>query len=113
MLTLFSEHLEQSKGFYIWFEEMLLQHLGFGLCLEQCAVTQTKDNLIYVSPKTGRAISQSVGASYHNVLILLPQSMTEKQYRNIDESDFMLGLKVTGYFLQKHLGPLPQIRKML
>jgi len=113
VLMLFSEQLEQSKGFYIWFEEMLLKHLGFGLALEQCAITQTTDNLIYVSPKTGRAISQNIGAPYHNTLILLPQFMSKKQYVEIDASDFMLGLKLTGYFLQKHLGPLPQVRNFL
>ena len=53
VFMLFSEKLMQSKGFYIWFEERLLQHLGFELSLETCAVTYTKHDLIYVSPKTG------------------------------------------------------------
>lgn len=113
VLNLLSDRLEESKGFYIWFEEMLLKYLGFELSLEQCAVSQTKNNLVYVSPKTGRAICQNVGAPYHNTLIFLPKFMTLKAYVDIDESDFVLGLKLTGYFLQKHLGDLPQIRRML
>lgn len=113
VLQLFDQNLERSKGFYIWFEEMLLKHLGFALSLNQCAITEVKDNLVYVSPKTGRALSQSVGAPYHKNLILLPKFMTQKQYLDVEESDFMLALKVTGYFLQKHLGPLPHVRKML
>ena len=112
-LLFLSQQLERSKGFYIWFEELLLKHLGFGLSLEECAISQTKQNLIYVSPKTGRAISQSVGARYHDTLILLPSFMSRKEYEDVDESDFVLGLKLTGYFLQKHLGPLPQIRRIL
>ncbi|USO02249.1 MAG: DNA repair protein RecO [Alphaproteobacteria bacterium] len=113
VFELLSGKLEQSKGFYIWFEEMLLQHLGFGLSLTKCAVTDTTQDLIYVSPKTGCSVSKDVGLPYHASLIFLPQFMSKKTYIDLDASDFNLGLNLTGYFIKKHLGALPKVRQML
>ena len=53
---------------YVGWELGLLADLGFGLDLSKCAATGTLDNLTYVSPKTGRAISSSVGKDYHEKL---------------------------------------------
>src|SRR5579864_234804 len=49
---------------YVRFEAGLLQELGFGLDLSRCAATGVLDDLIYVSPRTGRAVSREAGAPY-------------------------------------------------
>ena len=41
----------------------LLDELGFGLDLTRCAATGSADDLIYVSPRTGRAVSRDSGRS--------------------------------------------------
>jgi len=45
--------------------------------------------------------------------VFLPQFMAKKQYDHIDESDFVLGLALTGYFMKRHLGALPKVRQFL
>ena len=50
----------------------LLDELGFGLDLGSCAATGSNDKLIYVSPKSGRAVSESAGAEYRDRLLRLP-----------------------------------------
>jgi len=110
---LLSIRLENSKGFYIWFEERLLQYLGFGLSLTHCAVTDTQDNLLYISPKTGRAVSEVIGQPYQTHLLTLPKFMSEENYTNINTFDFSLALRITGYFIRKHLGELPAARQLL
>lgn len=112
-IELLQKKLLESKGFYIWFEEQLLLNLGFGLSLEECAVTHNKNHLIYVSPKTGCAISESIGLPYHEKLLVLPQFITEKRYTNLDQEEMIMGLKLTGYFIEKHLGNLPVVRLLL
>ena len=50
----------------------LLDELGFGLDLSQCAATAAKDDLVYVSPKSGKAVSAKAGAPYKERLLRLP-----------------------------------------
>jgi len=50
----------------------LLNELGFGLDLTRCAANGTADDLIYVSPRTGRAVSREGGAAYRDRLLALP-----------------------------------------
>ncbi|UNM06223.1 MAG: DNA repair protein RecO [Holosporaceae bacterium] len=57
---------------YVLFELHLLQEVGFGLKLKSCAVTDSREMLSYVSPKTGCAVSQEVGAPYAEKLFPLP-----------------------------------------
>ena len=54
------------------FELLLLDELGFGLDLESCAATGTRDDLVYVSPKSGRAVSRAAGTAYSDRLFVLP-----------------------------------------
>ena len=57
---------------YVRYEAGLLQDLGFGLDLSKCAATGDVDDLVYVSPRTGRAVSRKAGAPYHDKLLPLP-----------------------------------------
>lgn len=87
-------------GSYLKFELSLLSHLGFGLDLSRCAVTGKEEDLYYLSPKTGRAVTFDVGKPYENRLFRIPQFL----YNDIDMElqDFHDGLTMTGYFIKKY-----------
>ncbi|QIG51189.1 DNA repair protein RecO [Nordella sp. HKS 07] len=84
----------------------LLDELGFGLDLARCAATGTSDDLVYVSPKTGRAVSRAAGQGYHDRLLLLPAFLMGVEVKTPGLADVIDGLKLTGYFLDRHVfGP--------
>lgn len=99
------------------FEAGLLQDLGFGLDLSRCAATGAVDDLVYVSPRTGRAVSRAAGEPYRDRLLPLPMFMLSSQARLID-GDVGLGLDITGHFLEQFVfapfnKPLPPARLWL
>lgn len=98
---------------YIIFELNLLSELGFALDLSECAGGGDKNNLAYVSPKTGHAISFEKGFPYRDKLLPLPKFLWQNVFA--DENDLKNALKITGYFLQKNVlnGPLPDGRNYL
>jgi len=82
----------------------LLDELGFGLDLSRCASTGQAEDLAYVSPKTGRAVSRAAGQPYHEKLFLLPAFLNG----GVGGSplDVIEGFKLTGFFLERHVfGP--------
>jgi DNA repair protein RecO (recombination protein O) len=99
-------------------ELALLDELGFGLDLSQCAATGSNDQLIYVSPKSGRAVSASAGEPYRDKLLALPQFLTKQRSGPVTAQDVNLGFALTGHFIEKHLllprgQTLPQTRARL
>ena len=86
---------------YIAWECMLLAALGFGLDLSACAATGVNEDLAYVSPRSGRAVSRSAGAPYHDKLLPLPGFLWRDV--NAEPTDIAAGLVLTGHFLQRHL----------
>src|SRR5690606_29482561 len=66
---------------FVRFEAGLLQELGFGLDLSKCAATGGRDELIYVSPRTGRAVSRAAGEPYRDRLLALPPFLLSSQAR--------------------------------
>jgi DNA repair protein RecO (recombination protein O) len=99
-------------------ELALLDELGFGLDLSQCAATGVNDQLIYVSPKSGRAVSASAGEPYRDKLFALPQFLTKQRSGAVTAHDVNLGFALTGHFIEKHLllprgQTLPQSRARL
>lgn len=102
---------------YALFELELLTHCGFGLDLTHCAVTHSTNNLAYVSPKTGRAVAESVGAPYANKLFHLPAPFKNQDLQWTITS-ILDSLTISGFFLEKmmteHLKkPLPPERSFL
>lgn len=100
---------------YVQFELDLLSTLGFGLTLDFCAVTQSTENLLYVSPKTGHAVSEDTGKPYADRLLNLPAFLLNDQL-TYSEQDVGLALNLTGYFLHRHVfdnKPLPAVRQQL
>ncbi|ABD45251.1 DNA repair protein RecO [Ehrlichia chaffeensis str. Heartland] len=90
---------------YLRLELTLLSELGFGLDLSRCAVNNTNENLTFISPKTGKAVSKTVGLPYSKSLLPLPQLLYDV-YNNYEykysKTDFKLSLNVLGYFFKKH-----------
>ncbi|MCX7356338.1 MAG: DNA repair protein RecO [Alphaproteobacteria bacterium] len=89
-------------GGYVRWELALLADLGFGLDLSACAATGSNDNLTYVSPKSGRAVSASAGEPYRDRLLALPGFLIGEQ-RDPGVGDVAAGLALTGYFLDHHV----------
>lgn len=98
---------------YILLEKDLLAVLGFGLDLSACAGGGDKNDLAYISPKTGRAVSREKGLPYQKQLLPLPRFLW--QDCPATEKDLQMGLSLTGYFLRGHTirGTLPQTRQFL
>jgi DNA repair protein RecO (recombination protein O) len=99
-------------------ELALLDELGFGLDLSQCAATGGNDGLIYVSPKSGRAVSASAGEPYKDKLLPLPQFLLAGRQGHVSKADVINGLALTGHFLETRvLRPrdeeMPEVRHRL
>jgi DNA repair protein RecO (recombination protein O) len=86
------------------FELGLLEELGFGLDLARCAATGGNDDLVYVSPKTGRAVSAAAGEPWKDRLFALPPFL-RPDARGIapEPEDVLAGLKLTGHFLARYV----------
>ncbi|CAN5157989.1 DNA repair protein RecO [soil metagenome] len=86
------------------FELKLLDDLGFGLDLERCAATGTNDDLAYVSPKTGRAVSRSAGEAYRNRLMALPSFLLEPAVAEAPPAaELGDAFRLTTYFFARHV----------
>jgi DNA repair protein RecO (recombination protein O) len=84
------------------FELQLLSELGFGLDLEQCASTGTRADLIYVSPKSGRAVSRDAGIPYADRMLRLPAFLRDRDALPAGR-DLADGFALTGFFLARHV----------
>lgn len=84
------------------FELQILSELGFGLDLDSCAVTGTSDDLAYVSPKSGRAVSRSGGEEWRDRLFRLPAFLRDDEAKP-DADDIAAGFALTGYFIGRHV----------
>lgn len=94
---------EEFLSSYILLELQILQDLGYGLDLSSCAGGGNDDNLAFISPKSGRAVSQEKGEPYKDKLFILPEIFISKNSANISKEDVTNGLKITGFFLEKFL----------
>lgn len=102
---------------YVRFEAGLLQEIGFGLDLSRCAVTGSADDLVWVSPRTGRAVSRGAGEDYADKLLSLPPFLLSAQ-QGLGPGDVGRGLALTGHFLERFVfsplnRPLPPARVWL
>ncbi|HZT25645.1 MAG TPA: DNA repair protein RecO [Pseudolabrys sp.] len=84
------------------FELQLLAEVGFGLDLAQCAATGSTNELIYVSPKTGRAVSRAAGEPWADRMLRLPAFLRE-EHAVASAGDVADGFALTGFFLSRHV----------
>ncbi|UWQ05098.1 DNA repair protein RecO [Aliiroseovarius crassostreae] len=102
---------------YLKWELALLEELGFGLDLSSCAVTGARDDLCFVSPRTGRAVSSAGAGEWADRLLPLPADMLGRGQGRL--ADVLEGLTTTGHFLLHRLAaslgdrPLPDARARL
>ena len=86
------------------FELQLLSELGFGLDLASCAATGATAELVYVSPKSGRAVSRVAGEPWRDKLMPLPAFLAEDgPAEPPSAADLAGGFEVTGFFLLRHV----------
>lgn len=113
------EHLQTAQiaaPLIVRFELALLAELGFGLDLGVCAVTGGTQELVYVSPKSGRAVSRAVGTPYADRLLALPAFVRDGFLGDtISHEEIVAGFALTGHFLMRDVwGPrglkMPQER---
>ncbi len=112
------EELDIWPAVFVRFELGLLQELGFGLDLTKCAATGSTQELVYVSPKTGRAVCREAGEPYKKRLYRLPTFLIGGRVAAAAPEDIADGLRLTGHFLERHLfgpfhGRLPDARYRL
>ena len=89
----------------VCFELAMLAELGFGLDLENCAATGETTDLIYVSPKSGGAVSRTAGEPWRDRLLPLPPFLRqgEDHSDNWSDQDLQDGFQLTGLFLLRHV----------
>jgi DNA repair protein RecO (recombination protein O) len=86
------------------FEMLLLAELGFGLDLSSCAATGSHEDLIYVSPKSGRSVSGAAGAPYRDRLLPLPAFLRDDDWNGSPPaSDIRDGFRLAAFFLTRNL----------
>ena len=85
------------------FEAKLLAEAGFALDLSQCAATGSRENLIYVSPKSGRAVSASAGEPWRDRLLPLPAFFLADDGAAPTAADLVAAFRLTGHFLLRDL----------
>lgn len=102
----FLEQLRQGDEWQVAFirlEIRLLNYFGYALDLSCCAATGTTEDLHYISPKSGQAVSQKAGEPYKNKLFLLPGFLLLGENSTISPLDIKNGLALSGYFLHKYV----------
>ncbi len=104
-------------GDYLRWELLVLEEIGFGLDLSRCAVTGAREDLAFVSPRTGRAVSRGAAGEWASKLLPLPQAMLGQG--PVSRAEALQALAITGHFLGRELaaasrtGTLPEARARL
>lgn len=113
LLDLLGQHEVWPLAYLQW-EMKLLEEMGYGLELDVCAVTGGVDDLCYVSPKSGRAVSRQGAGEWADRLLPLPPVL--RGQGEAEDSQIAQAFQTTGYFLDAHLArdlgekPLPEAR---
>ncbi|WP_137132815.1 DNA repair protein RecO [Rhizobium sp. FY34] len=108
-LDVILDHMDDPAGageLFVRFELAVLNDLGFGLDLTECAATGTREDLIYVSPKSGRAVSAAAGAPYADRLLPLPAFLgpqTGEPTKGANCQTLTAAFRLSGFFLHRHV----------
>ena len=101
---LIADHLGEVRvapALMVRLELAVLQELGFGLDLASCAASGTREDLVYVSPKSGRAVSRAAGLPYHERLLALPGFLSGGGGEGVTAAEVAAGFALTGFFLER------------
>ena len=119
LLEAIAEHgFEDWCPLFVRWEIGLLDELGFGLDLSACAATGTAENLVYVSPRTGRAVSAEAGEAFKDRLLPLPEFLRGEAQEVPSAAELRSALDLSGFFLNQwvlspHDRAMPQARLRL
>ncbi len=99
------DEAEKAARLLIRFELAILDELGFGLDLSRCAATGQTDDLAYVSPKTGRAVSREAGAPWAGKMLEMPAFLAPVVPAGTPplEAQVRAGFALSGHFLARHV----------
>ena len=106
MAQTLAEHLDEpglAPDLMVRFELALLGEFGFGLDLERCVLSGATDNLAYVSPKSGRAVSGEQGAPWRDRLLPLPAFLAGPPGKRPLQEDMAAAFRLTGHFLEREI----------
>ncbi|MEK1891474.1 MAG: DNA repair protein RecO [Phyllobacterium sp.] len=106
ILNVILEHCDNSLiagELLLRFELTMLEELGFGLDLKTCAATGGDQNLAYVSPKSGRAVSRDAGAPWADKLLEMPAFMSSPTVRAASLAEVTTAFHLTGFFFNRHI----------
>lgn len=100
---------------YLDFEKEILKLMGFPLSLEACVATGVQEELIYISPKSGGAVSCTAGRPYHDQLFAFPEALKGKtnSLQGLGEALTLLGYFLGKFVLSPHGAELPSSRRRL
>lgn len=90
---------------YVRLELALLEETGFGLDLSCCAATGGREELVYVSPKSGRAVSRAAGAAYHDRMLKLPEFLREGEGAAEAMARITEGVTLASHFIDTRMLP--------
>ena len=105
-LALVIEHLDDPAAageLVVRFELLLLDELGFGLDLTECAATGARENLTFVSPKSGRAVSRAAGEPWRDRMLALPSFLLRGSGLRADSAAVEDAFRLTGFFFARHV----------
>lgn len=105
-LDVILDHLDEPAAageLFIRFELEVLNDLGFGLDLDQCAATGRRDDLAFVSPKTGRAVSREAGMPWADRMLALPGFLNPGATKAANGDSLAEAFHLTGFFLNRHV----------
>ena len=113
LITVLAEDENWPSGYALW-EAGLLNELGYGLDLSQCAATGSQEDLVYVSPRTGCAVSATAGDPYKEKLFPLPPFLLRRG-EPVETAEILQALRITGHFLNvcardADAGDIPEAR---
>jgi DNA repair protein RecO (recombination protein O) len=105
-LNVIVDHLNEPAAageLYVRFELAVLDDLGFGLDLSECAATGTRDDLVYVSPKSGRAVSRLAGQAWADKMLPLPEFLKEGTRLAANRQTLAEAFRLSAFFLHRHV----------
>ena len=88
---------------FVRFELAVLNDLGFGLDLTECAATGVREDLAFVSPKSGRAVCRAAGLPWADKMLALPPFLTSGAMVAADGDSLSAAFRLTGFFLHRHV----------
>jgi len=93
----------RAPGLLVRFELAMLAELGFGLDLDSCAATGQREDLVYVSPKSGRAVSREAGAPWADKWLPLPEFLRAAPGDAVTRAEALDGFRLAGFFLERNI----------